>query len=382
MCKCVIVLFLFGVSDWRRVDSVVGEKSYAYAYQQPQYLLLQQDDDGSTPWYTNIQNWFQNIGGGGGDASSEGGDGGDAVADPSGTTTTATKSGVTVTETKVPKNTRLVYLTPASTTVLNPEKRFFLLPDQQKLYGSISGPALNPVYSLQPLLGRSSLSSIVSAEPAVVVPGSNVPSVVPIQPVPAVQTVEQPNLLKSRIDDALKGVNEAPANRVAPVDDLQTRAGVDVDEDGSVVNALPAVVETQQPAVPKQIIVQPLPDLNLRPTVSRQIVEPNVSPAEVVVANTINDTPQVPTQAVVESVKLVAAPSSPVESVVNDVVPSPVVDLEGAKVKRDIVPPVLKAQTPQSSSAPQPIITIIDSSIPQISPDSLPTPPPIPAAIP
>lgn len=355
---------LIAVPDWRRIDSVVGEKSYAYAYQQPQYLLLQQDDDGSTPWYTNIQNWFQNIGGGGGDASSEGGDGGDAVADPSGTTTTATKSGVTVTETKVPKTTRLVYLTPASTTVLNPEKRFYLLPEQQKLYGSISGPALNPVYSFQPLLGRSSLSSIVSAEPAVVVPGGNVPNVVPIQPVPAVQAVEQPNLLRSRIDDALKGVNEAPANRVAPVNDVQTRAGVEVDEDGSVVNTLPVVTETPQTAVPKQIV---------EPLVA------NVNPAEAVVANTINDTPQVPTPTVVEAVKLVPAPSTPVETVVNDVVPSTVVDPEGAKVKRDIVPPVLKVLTAQPSSAPEADVPVIKSS--ELNPELLPTPPPIPEAI-
>lgn len=304
-----------------RVDAGVIEKSsvqYAYAY--PQYYVLRQDDEGQ-PWYTQIQNWFQNIGGGGGDSSSEGGDGGDASADAgAAATAAATKSALNVVEANrvklVEKSDKFVYLTPASTTVLNPEKRFFLLPEQQKIFGSISGPALNPVYSLQPLLSRSTSSSIVSAEPAIVVPENNVPNVVPVQPV--IPEVEQPNLLRSRIDDALKAANEAPENRVAPVNDVQTRAGVEVDDEGAVVNTLPVVAE--EPKV-KDILPS-------------QFAEPFSAPAELnspITGFPLSTDGALPAPTTVAQEKLVA------ENAVRDIVSAPVVASEIAKVKRDVV---------------------------------------------
>lgn len=194
----------------------------------------------------NIQNWFQTISGG--ESASEGGDGGDASAE-SGAAAADTKSGLNIIDANkvklVEKSDRFVYLTPASTSVLNPEKRFFILPEPPKIFGSISGPALNPVFSLQPLLSRSTSSTIgdqiVSAEPAVVVPESNVPKIVPNQPV--VPAVEQINFLKSHIADGLKAANEVPENRLAPVNDVQTRAGVEVNDEGAVVQSLPAVSE-------------------------------------------------------------------------------------------------------------------------------------------
>lgn len=345
-----------------RVDAGVIEKSsvqYAYAY--PQYYVLRQDDE---PWYTQIQNWFQNIGGGGGDSSSEGGEGGDASADAgAAATAAATKSALNVVEANrvklAEKSDKFVYLTPASTTVLNPEKRFFLLPEQQKIFGSISGPALNPVYSLQPLLSRSTSSSIVSAEPAIVVPENNVPNVVPVQPV--IPEVEQPNLLRSRIDDALKAAIEAPENRVAPVNDVQTRAGVEVNDEGAVVNTLPVVAE--EPKV-KDVLPSQFAD----PFSAN--VEPNSPNTGLPLLTNL----PLPAPTAVAQEKLVP------ENAEGDIVPAPVVASEIAKVKRDVVSKGVGINSPQPASGASEVPTTLNNNL-YTAPQSVLPIAPVPSAI-
>lgn len=254
------------------------------------------------------------------------------------------------------KSDKFVYLTPASTTVLNPEKRFFLLPEQQKIFGSISGPALNPVYSLQPLLSRSTSSSIVSAEPAVVVPENKVSIALPVSPV--LPSVEQPNILRSRIDDALKAATEAPQNRVAPVNDVQTRAGVEVNEDGAVVNSLPVVAE--QPKVkdglpsqfPEQISAAVDQTSQFQPLTDSPLPNPSAAAQEYLQA----------------------------ENAVKDIVSAPVVASDIPIVKRDAVPKGVVVNSPQSG-VPEIAITLNNNDNLYSAPQSLLPIAPVPSAI-
>lgn len=346
---------------------MVDKSSVQYAYAYPQYYVLRQDDEGSSPWYVNIQNWFQNLGGGG-ESGSEGGEDGDAAIDTD--APVVTKSGINIVEANkvkpVEKNEKYIYLTPASTTVLNPEKRFFILPDQQKILGSISGPALSPIYSLQPLLSRSSSSSssIVSSEPAVIVPNRNVPNILPIQPV--IPAVELPILLKSRIEDGLNAAKETPENRVVPVNEVQTRAGVDVDDEGTIINSISSgqsnqlieSIPTKEPVASSAAIQQYQSFQQLQPL-------PNFP---------------LPASAAIESIKTVAQSSSKVESVskdvINDDVPAPVAVSDESKAKRDTVLQVQDSK-PLQTSVPFATETAIltDNSFNSAQVVAVPTPP-------
>lgn len=59
------------------------------------------------------------------------------------------------------------YITPASTVPLTGDRRLFFLAEQPQLFGSFSGPSVNPVFSLQPLPLLASRSNVAqpSEEP-------------------------------------------------------------------------------------------------------------------------------------------------------------------------------------------------------------------------
>lgn len=104
------------------------------------------------------------------------------------------------------------YITPASTVPLAGDRRLFFLAEQPQLYGSFSGPSVNPVFSLQPLPMLASRANVAqpSDEPQ---PGKivseNMQKFSQIPPVMA--TVEQKSsepLMKSVLieEPLLKGV--------------------------------------------------------------------------------------------------------------------------------------------------------------------------------
>lgn len=196
-----------------RVDAAI-QKPAQYVYAYPQYYVLRQDDE---PWYSGIQMWFQNLGGTDEDAPSDAAPVDAPEADRPFVKKTAETTKPEITE----KNDKLVYLTPASTTVLDPTKRFFILPEQQKIFGSISGPAINPIYNFQPLFGRSSSSSGVSAEPAVVAHDHKTSHPVPVPHVEP--TVVHPIHLKAHIDANVE-------HHVTASDSVQSRSSVAVEQ--------------------------------------------------------------------------------------------------------------------------------------------------------
>lgn len=191
---------------------------------------------------------------------------------------------------KEEKNDKFFYLTPASTSFLNPEKRLFLVPQQTKFIGSISGPILNPVFNLQPLpslLGRSNIANGQDeSQPLINVISENVQKFSQIPPVmAAVEPLAQPVLQRSHITDALKAASPEPENRIAPVEAVQTRAGIEVDEEGKVGYSIAqdvgvANIEVRESSVPAASALPKSVEstINQRNDLPAPVVGPEVEP--------------------------------------------------------------------------------------------------------
>lgn len=270
------VRFFFPISI-ARDDSFKNPQQYVLVYpNQPSYYVVRQDG-GSTDFWSTIQNWFIGGSGTGEGAQSPAADtpSPDSSSESLDSVSVSLKSGfekrpitaipnfvIPIDDSKKDeaKKEKFFYLTPASTQILNPEKRLFVVPEQAKVLGAISGPVLNPVYNLQPIpsiYSRSSapvvrqVESVVNdnRQPAFVQPQVAVvqPAAQPLvkllpenvqvlSPVPPIEP-----LAKSILSDRLVAVQtpvDAPQNRIVSVDVPETRAGADVDEDGQVASSI------------------------------------------------------------------------------------------------------------------------------------------------
>lgn len=239
------------ICSFREIGGAKNPPQYVLLYPSASnYYVLRQDQSG-TSWWMSVQNWFQQTVSGGSTSEESGTD--EAPAEGTGESL-ATKTGfdmkkpiaqepllpnlVIDDKQKDQKNDKFFYLTPASTQFLNTEKRLFTIPQQTKFIGTISGPILNPVFNLQPiptLGGRSNIANTPDeSQPLIKVISENTQKFSQIPPVmTAVEPVVQP-VLRSHITEAFKAANPEPENRIAPVEAVQTRAGIEVDEEGKV----------------------------------------------------------------------------------------------------------------------------------------------------
>lgn len=185
-----------------------------YVYVYPQFYGF---GDSAEPWYAQLLAWWQGVTGGG--SGEDGGEETDAPVFFGGSAAPSVNSVPNVAETNgatfEKEKNKFAY----STAVLNPPRQFFILPEQQKIF-------TDPIYDIQP---RSAALASASAE-----------LVVSKHRASDAQSIH----LKSHIEDALNAAKEKPENRVAPVNDAQNRAGVEVDDEGAVVQSLPVLINT------------------------------------------------------------------------------------------------------------------------------------------
>lgn len=331
------------------------------------YYVLRQDDQ-QTTWWTSIQQFFQSIGGGSGSGEEAGAEESspDAASAPA---ASATKSGfdmkkptpmepffpnlVLEDKKKDEKNDKFFYLTPASTSFLNPDKRLFVLPQQQKFIGTISGPILNPVFNVQPiptLVARSNIANPADeSQPLIKVVSENAQKFSQIPPVMAnIEPLAQPVLQRSHITEAIKAANPEPENRIAPVEAVQTRAGVEVDEEGKVGYSIEQDGGVVQVNSVLPLKVQPVADLKgdipapvVGPVVRSDVPAPVVAP---VVGNNV--------------------PSAVVIPIVRSEILSPLVSSLARDGPEPVLAPVVRSEIASSVVNP-----VVQSDVPVVRSD-------------
>lgn len=209
-------------------------RQYVLVYPSFQYITTRQDEGSTTGFYEALQNYFFNFGNSQNDENSHIMDPIDADKPQASATPTesslpqATPTADTSSPDKKPDAKQKVfysYLTPASTVPLNADRRLYFLAEQPQIFGTFSGPSVNPVFNLQPVPILSSRSNVVQT-PVDQKQSDNVvlENVQKSSQVPPVlsNVIEQPSqvlLAKSNIieqSDAVVRVDQAE-NRVAPV---------------------------------------------------------------------------------------------------------------------------------------------------------------------
>lgn len=258
---------IFKIGFIRRSEPLAN-KQYVLVYPSYQYLASRQDDSNVGGFFETIQNYFINLGNSQSDEPMDAVEADKPQAPAESATTSAPPTlapidDVSIKSKFVQKDEKqkffYSYITPASTVPLNTDRRFFYLSEQPQIFGSFSGPSVNPVFNLQPLpvvlQSRSSVAQVpVEAQSSKVVSES----VQKFSQIPTVMAaVEQPQpQVKSISDQFDTVVSNAVENRVVPVilDNralpIQTEAVVEV---LSTVAPVSAVVEARN-AIPLEVV--------------------------------------------------------------------------------------------------------------------------------
>lgn len=202
-----------------------------------QYVATRQDEASGTGFFETIQNFFVNFGQ---QQQTQQNDeaGLDAVelekpqgAPPTAAPATdalvadaATAAAAVAAPPKSDSKQKFVYsyITPASTVPLSADRRLFFLAEQPQLFGSFSGPSVNPVFNLQPVPILASRSNVAQSQPDEPQPGKIVSeNVQKFSQTPPVMTTDD---LKTAVLPAaeLKPVEfrtaELPAAELKPVE--------------------------------------------------------------------------------------------------------------------------------------------------------------------
>lgn len=265
---------IFQIGFIRRSEQLAN-KQYVLVYPSYQYLASRQDDSNAGGFFETIQNYFINFGNNQNDepmdtveadkpqASAE-------LAPTSAPPTLAPIDDISVKSKFVQKDEKqkfvYSYITPASTVPLNSDRRYFYLSEQPQIFGSFSGPSVNPVFNLQPLpvvlQSRSSVAQVPDEPQSGKVVSENVQKFSQIPPVMAAVEQIQPQV-KSISDQFNTVVPNAAENRVVPLvlDNralpVQTEAVIEV---SSTVAPVSAVVEARN-AIPIEVVKEPGPQV-------------------------------------------------------------------------------------------------------------------------
>jgi len=227
-------------------SDVSANKQYVLVYPTYQYLTTRQDGSTSTGFFETIQNYFVNFGQSQSDESS-------AVMDPvEADKPQAAPETVPMAETsqEKPEQRQKIYysyVTPASTVPLNADRRFYFLAEQPQIYGSFSGPSVNPVFNLQPVpvvvQSRSNVAQVPDEPQPGQVVSENVQKFSQIPPVMA--AIEQPQAQVKQIRDPVDAIvdDKVPENRIAPV--VVDNRALPISTEGNVVE----VSSTVQPVI-------------------------------------------------------------------------------------------------------------------------------------
>lgn len=220
---------IFQIGFIRRSEPLAG-KQYVVVYPSYQYLASRQDDSSTGGFFETIQNYFINFG------NSQSEEPMDAIeadkpqqamaesAPTSAAPTLTPIDDVSIKSKFVKKDEKqkllYSYITPASTVPLNSDRRFFYLSEQPQIFGSFSGPSVNPVFNLQPLpvvlQSRSSVASIADEPQSGNVISENVQKFSQIPPI--VAGIEQSEAQMKSISDQFDTVvSNAAENRVTPL---------------------------------------------------------------------------------------------------------------------------------------------------------------------
>lgn len=235
-----------------------------------QFIATRQDEASGTGFFEAIQNYFINFGNGQ-QQSDETAQPLDAVEiDKPQTAATAAPAAEAAkppaAPAKIDSKQKFVYsyATPASTIPLSADRRIFFLAEQPQLFGTFSGPSVNPVFNLQPVPVLASRSNIAQApdepQPNKIV-SENVQKFSQIPPVMA--TVEQ----KSTEPQVKSIVIQEQTDLVQP--------------DLSENRVAPVLADNRAIAVPEEIVKVPeLKTLPLEPELTAAEVIPEVIAAE------------------------------------------------------------------------------------------------------
>lgn len=171
------------------------------------------------------------------------------------------------------------YITPASTVPLNADRRFYFLSEQPQIYGSFSGPSVNPVFNLQPvpvvLQSRSNVAQVPDEPQPGQVVSENVQKFSQIPPV--MTAVEQPKV--KQISDQIDSVVDSAENRVAPVIVNDRALPVSTELPIEVVPTVPAVIEARNNPIPIEIVKEPV--LQVIPEETSAIIDSVQTPVDV-----------------------------------------------------------------------------------------------------
>lgn len=149
-----------------------------------QYVATRQDDASGTGFFETIQNFFVNFGQQQQTQNDEGSLDAVELEKPQGAAPTATPAAeaekpaaaaaaAAAAPAKSDGKQKFVYsyITPASTVPLNADRRLFFLSEQPQLFGTFSGPSVNPVFNLQPVPVLASRSNVAQSQPDEPQPG-------------------------------------------------------------------------------------------------------------------------------------------------------------------------------------------------------------------
>lgn len=316
-------------------------------YPSYQYITTRQDESSNTGFFETLQNYIINFGGQN-SQNDESNQIMDAVmADKPLQPIQETKSTIPQEKfTPIPSETKqkffYSYITPASTVPLNNDRRLFLLSEQPQVLGTFSGPALNPVFNLQPVpvvLSRSNVAQPVDAvQPATVV-AEKAPEV------GAVPQVQVKSVASEQSDSVV--IEAAAENRVAPVVQnvvpVEDNRAIPVSTEPSV-EVKAAVVEARGIPIPLLVSGEPI----VAPVVDTPAVDGVVEGNEAVQPNdvvaTYKEVPAVNPSVVVPSVVVPAVAAAnqfvPEQKILGGVdgnqnIPDPAPSLEGVQPIQD-----------------------------------------------
>lgn len=162
-------------------DVIRPDASRQYVLVYPyQYVATRQDEASGTGFFETIQNFFVNFGQQQQQQNDENQSLDAVELDKPGVAPTAAPAAegekpaaAAAAPTKSDSKQKIVYsyLTPASTVPLNADRRLFFLAEQPQLFGSFSGPSVNPVFNLQPVPILASRSNVAQSQPDEPQPG-------------------------------------------------------------------------------------------------------------------------------------------------------------------------------------------------------------------